>query len=269
MPQETRAGFPTYSRSFGKGPRNALMIHCSLAHSGAWEGLANKLLDRLVMTAFDVPGHGRSGTWDHSCGEIQALTTDIAASFLEGPADIIGHSFGGTVALRLAVEHPDLVRSLTLIEPVFFAVAWKDNPDLARHHDQALQGFEDAWVAGDMEGAAREFISVWGDGTPWEDIPTAQRAFLASRIHIVAAGGPAIYDDAAKLLSSGALERIKAPTTIIEGDRSPRYISAINKGLERRIAHSNRVKIQGAGHMVPITHPDYVAKAVLDLLDRS
>lgn len=47
----------------------------------------------------------------------------IARAALGAPVDVIGHSFGATVALRLALERPELVRSLVLVEPVLFAAA--------------------------------------------------------------------------------------------------------------------------------------------------
>ena len=80
MPRDLRAGFPTYWTTFGQGPRAALMIHCSLSHSGSWGGMARELSGALTMTAFDMPGHGRSAAWDER-GEIQAVTTAMAASF--------------------------------------------------------------------------------------------------------------------------------------------------------------------------------------------
>jgi pimeloyl-ACP methyl ester carboxylesterase len=79
------------------------------------------------MIAFDLPGHGRSADWD-GASDYHHLSTQIAASFLTEPVDLIGHSFGATVALRLAVEQPQKLRSLILIEPVFFAVAAQDSP---------------------------------------------------------------------------------------------------------------------------------------------
>ena len=129
MPDGLKAGSPTYWTRFGQGPKPALAIHCSLAHSGSWGALARHLSGALTLTAFDMPGHGRSGEWDGH-GEIQKRTAEIAADLLDGPAHVIGHSFGATVALRLAVLRPELVRSLVLIEPVFFAVALADHPEM-------------------------------------------------------------------------------------------------------------------------------------------
>ena len=265
MPKDLRAGFPTYWTRFGQGPRKALMIHCTLAHSGAWGGMARSLSGALSMTAFDMPGHGRSDDWDDR-GEIQAVTTEIAADFLDGPTDIIGHSFGATVALRLAVERPELVRSLTLFEPVFFAVAFADRAELREKYMREFNELAEMLAAGDAEKAARGFTGTWGDGRPWESLNSEQKQALAGRMQFVKAGGEAIYQDAGGMLASGALERIEVPVLLMEGSTSPRDVSLINNGLARRIPNVQRAIIAGAGHMGPITHADQVAAETLRFL---
>src|SRR5690554_7974695 len=99
MTRELRGGFLTHWTTFGRGPRAALMIHCSLAQTGIWAGMAQGLSDAFSMTAFDILGHGQSGDW-HNRGELSAVCTDIAADFAAEHAtmDFISHSFGGGVA---------------------------------------------------------------------------------------------------------------------------------------------------------------------------
>ena len=127
MPKELRAGFPVHWRDFGTGPDHAVLLHCALASSKAWTGLAERLGDRLRMIAPDMPGHGRSARWDHRC-DMHDQVTAIARDCLGAGGHVIGHSFGATVALRLAIEVPDLVHSVTLIEPVLFAAARETDP---------------------------------------------------------------------------------------------------------------------------------------------
>ena len=122
MPKDLRAGQEIYWQVLGEGPRRAVAIHCSLAHSGAWKGVAEELRGTLAITAFDLPGHGQSADWDGR-GDFVTLTAQIAASFMDGPVDLIGHSVGGVAALQLAFAVPEMVRTLTLIEPVLFAAA--------------------------------------------------------------------------------------------------------------------------------------------------
>lgn len=266
MPRSVKAGVPTYWTTYGQGPRLALMIHSSLADCGSWGRLAGGLSGALTMTAFDLPGHGRSLDWDGQ-QEIQALSTRIAAAFLDGPADVIGHSFGATVALRLAVERPVLVRSLTLIEPVFFAVAQKDRSGPGDAFGAYRAAFDAAMAAGDRRRAAREFLRVWGDGTPWTALPEAQKRVVAERIHLVEAGAAALCDDIGGMLAHGVLEAVRAPALLIEGSASPPVIAAINEGLAARLPRAARAVIMGAGHMVPITHGAQIAPEILRFLE--
>ena len=115
----------TLTRSFGEGPRRALAIHCSPAHSGSVTGLMGALSDQLTAIAYDLPSHGKSSDWDGT-GDLHDVATNMGRALLTEPMDLIGHSFGATVAMRLGMEHPELVRSLTMIEPVYFAHAVAD-----------------------------------------------------------------------------------------------------------------------------------------------
>jgi pimeloyl-ACP methyl ester carboxylesterase len=263
MPEDLIAGHLTPWRVWDRGAaRPVLALHCSLAHSGAWTGLAERL-QGVTVTAIDQPGHGRAADWDGR-EEIHGLTTRIATVMAEmvgegGPVDLIGHSFGGTVCLRLAQERPDLVRSLTLVEPVIFAAA-RAEPEYAafraRHEEVA------AVLAQDRAAAAAMFHGDWGTGERLEDLPERQRAYILGRIHHIAAQNPVLLDDAAGIVAPGRLEGIMVPVLLVEGADSPAIIDAVQRVLAARLPKATRLIVPGAGHMVPITHPDVVARAV-------
>ena len=255
----------THTRKFGTGTRKAMLIHCSLAHSGAWRGVAAALDADLDMLAFDLPMHGKSGDWDGQ-GNVHDVATDMAMALLDQPMDLIGHSFGATVALRIAVEHPELVRSLTMIEPVYFAAVYLDDPAAMRQHAEINADFEAAFAQGDMHAAAKAFNGRWGGGHVWEDIPEATRDYMAARIHFVPASHAFLGDDSAGLLEPGRFARVSMPTLLLEGDQSPGMTDAINASLAKRIAQATRGVIKGGGHMSPLTHPAEVAEAIRALL---
>lgn len=265
MPKASRAGFPTYWTTYGQGPRPALMIHCTLAHSASWGRAARGLSGLLTMTAFDMPGHGRSDRWDGR-DELQKSTAEIAADFLDKPSDIIGHSFGATVALRLAVMRPDLVRTLTLIEPVFFAIALRDRPEVASRFQVSQGEFVPAMERADTRTAARDFTRLWGDGTPWEDIPASVQQTLADQMYLVAASKEALHDDAGGMLDPGVLEMLDTPVLLVEGNASPEIIHVIGDGLCARLPNVTRAMIMGAGHMAPVTNADQVSAEILRFL---
>jgi pimeloyl-ACP methyl ester carboxylesterase len=224
------------------------------------------LQDDLEITAFDLPSHGKSADWDGQ-GDLNTLCLKMAKGVLDQRMDVIGHSYGATVALRLAVEHPHLVRSLTLIEPVYFAVTRHDTPTRFATHREEASPFEAALSAGDHTLSARLFNRLWGDGTPWADIPANTQEYMIERMPFVAGQGPMIYDDNAGLLAPGALNRVSMPCVLVNGGDSLDITDAINQGLVERLPNAYRREINGAGHMVPITHPDKVATVIAELLE--
>lgn len=256
----------SHVRTFGCGKRRALAIHCTLGHAGAWRAIGAVLQDQLTLTAFDLPGHGKSADWDGQ-EDLHRLCTDAALTHLTKPMDVIGHSFGATVALRLAVEHPQLVRTLTLIEPVFFAVVLADAPECMRAHSVEAEPYFAALQKGDTVLAARLFNWFWGDGAKWEHIPETTRQYLADRMHVVPGQAPMIIDDNAGLLAPGRMACAGMPCLLLEGDQAADVIRAVNHSLAKRLPNARRVTIPGAGHMSPVTHPQAVAHEIAGLLE--
>lgn len=251
------------------GTRPVLALHCSLAHAGAWAALADRL-HGVTVTATDQPGHGRSAAWD-GVSDFHALTTAQSIAMAEelgqgAPIDLFGHSFGGTVAVRVALTRPDLVRSLTLVEPVLFAVAQGTvrAAFLARHLEVAR-----LIHAGETKAALRLFHGDWGTGEALEDLPERTRAYMADRIHLIAAQNRVLVDDTAGLLQPGRLEALRVPVLLIDGSESPPVIDAVQSGLAARLPRASRLTVPGAGHMVSITHAAEVARAVQAHLDAS
>nr|WP_239025513.1 alpha/beta hydrolase [Roseibacterium persicicum] len=237
-------------------------MHCSLAHSGAWDGVARALADRLTLTAPDMVGHGRGPARDPRADYHDQCTALAEAHLPAAPCHLVGHSFGATVALRLALDHPARVASLTLIEPVLFP-ATRGSPGWHAHR-AAMAGIDPLVEAGDTEAAARLFLSAWGGGVPLDAMPEAQRRYMIDRIWVVPASAPALEEDSAGLLPR--LPGLACPVLLIEGERSPAVVAEIQSALAAAIPQARRAVIPGAGHMAPITHPAEVAAEIRGLL---
>lgn len=253
------------------GARPVLALHCSLAHAGAWSGLVDHL-SAVTVTALDQPGHGRAMDWD-GVTDLHGLTTrqsiEMALALGGGTEiDVMGHSFGATVALRIALEHPDLVRSLVLIEPPLFAAARAGgSPAFVPFREKHLHVAQ-ALAEGRRQDAAEMFHEIWGNGTRFGDLPTRQQHYMIDRIHFIAAQNPTLLEDSAGLLRYLGLESIGVPVLLVEGAKSPAIVLAVQDELARRLPQVSRLVVQGAGHMVPISHPADVAKAVMAHLAR-
>ncbi len=265
MPEGLRGGHPTYWRVIGHGDRPVLAIHCGLAHSGAWSGVMSHLDARVKATAFDLPGHGRSGHWDGQW-DYPRLCAQVAASFIDRPLDLIGHSFGAVTALRLALAAPEAVRTLTLIEPVLFA-AVRGTPVWDAYRSR-IAPFEQAMAEGRREAAAAIFTTLWGTGAAWADLPAESRRALVDRIHLIPAADPALSADSGRVLRPDGLESLDMPVLLIRGDRSPAIVGAIAEAVAARLPDVGVATVPGAAHMLPVTHPKEVAGLIAVNLDR-
>ena len=254
----------------GNGTRPAVALHCTMAFGGAWKGLSDALPE-LQFIAPDMPSHGASPDWDET-SDFARLVYDGALAALpeDGQVDLVGHSFGAATALWLAVTHPERLRSLTVIEPVFFAIIRDTAPDTLAAYDEVAKPFQAALQAGDRMAAARAFNRQWSSDAPdWEELPERTRAAMARGVHVVPASRAFLYEDSAGLLAPGALDACDVPTLILRGEFAHPAIVAVNDALTARMPAAVQDVVPGAGHMAPISHPGAVADAMKPLLARS
>ena len=106
------------SRYGPPGPARVLAIHGLTGHGRRWHHLAGGHLSDVAVLAPDLIGHGRSTyaapwTIDANVAACAGLIEDEA----DGPVVVVGHSFGGAVALHLAAQCPDLVSGVVLLDP--------------------------------------------------------------------------------------------------------------------------------------------------------
>ncbi|MBT8414232.1 MAG: alpha/beta hydrolase, partial [Boseongicola sp.] len=235
-------------------------IHSALADASAWDGLIAALDMDIEPVRIELPGHGAADNWD--------LTRDYSDQALEialdalppEPVPLVGHSLGAVIALRLAVEKFYRVSSLVMIEPVFFAamkgtdVGDKAARDMAPYRRKLQEG-SDAM-------AARAFVTMWGNGTPWDEMPEARRRYIVDRIGLVEAANDLLWEDRPGLLRPGRLEEIEVPVTLVEGGKTHPVVPAIIDALGRRIPNAEGITVPGAAHMVSVTHPKVVAEAI-------
>lgn len=271
MALDTRQGQQVFWQEIGTGERPALAIHCTLGASSLWKPALDPLGAQITTTAFDQPNHGQSAGWDAAgaeAGAFQALVTRIAASFIDRPVDLIGHSFGASVALRIAVGAPEAVRTLTLVEPVLFAAVDHAHPEWQTL--RAKQDHLEQMIAeGDLEKAARAFMHDWGAGVPWEALPEHQRARFITQMPMVGNISSANFEDPGRITREGGMEGIDAPVMIVHGDASPPIMPVVAEAIAARIADVGVACIPGAGHMIPVTHSAQLTELIAMNLERS
>lgn len=230
-----------------------LMLHAGASAGAQWTGYARALGVRTL--APDLHGHGRTPippglTADHA---IDTFVADLLA--LLGPSDrfhLVGHSFGGLVAIALALRAPDRVLSLTAIEPACFDALRLCDPLL---HAQSCHEVAqlNSLVATDRPAQAmQQVLARWGMAH-WDLLTDTQRATLTAMAPALLTIGLSAalrwHFDPTRL---AALAHI--PTLLIHGEHSPDVAAPICQTIAAAIPGSRCTLLEGAGHMLPLTH---------------
>jgi pimeloyl-ACP methyl ester carboxylesterase len=251
-----------------------LLLHSSASSSAQWRSLTEVLQARWRVLAPDLYGYGQTDSrpcfGSPSLADEAALAEAVLAGSAE-PIHLVGHSYGAAVALLFAADRPERLRSLTLIEPVAFHLLRGAPPGATEH---ALFR-EVATLAADVTQAAAEddgrrgmarFVDYWNGAGAWLRMrPDAQSA-LALQTARVALDFRATMTDPLRL---GALREIAAPTLVLRGSESPRPTRRIAALVAQVLPNARLQTIDGAGHMLPLTHREPVNAAIAEHLSRS
>jgi pimeloyl-ACP methyl ester carboxylesterase len=175
------------------------------------------LFDLRRVILVDLPGHGDSPRSDrYSLQAMTAAVTGFLEDVIGTPCDLLGHSMGGRVVLPIAIEGPELLQSLVLMD------TWADPPDPGADSNEiaALLALPDAeaavaWEQGPPEPATAEsdlIVDRWGQD--WLDAHSAHNNQVDPLAVIQLAREFA--DDPGQLLA--ASESIACPTTVLVGE---------------------------------------------------
>lgn len=264
MPRTGVDGASVYYREWGSAGAPVVLLHGSAGSGAQWEALAAVLSPRFHVVAPDLPGYGRTGDWTGGRTDLTggAALLDAPALGAPRPVHLVGHSYGGALALRAALDRPERIASLTLIEPVAFHLLGEGG-DLGRalHGEIAdlAGGFAVRVSAGKRDGAMARFVDFWNGPGAWDRARPETRRDLARRADRVAADFAALMGETAPLAAYG---RIAAPTLVLCGQTSHWATYAVAEMLEGALPAARLSIVPGAGHMAPITHPDPVNRAV-------
>jgi pimeloyl-ACP methyl ester carboxylesterase len=245
--QETGAGAPVVA------------LHGSAATSRQWRFLAGCLEGRFRVIAPDLPGYGRSERLEDGAPDLARVAGRLVPliDYAGAPVHLVGHSFGGAVALKIALAMPERVKSLTLIEPAAFHLL-RDRGAADRLHAEIMG------VASDVRGFVREgdpwngmarFVDFWHGPGAWGRSSDALRLALASSIGQVDDDFAAI---AAETDTLDDLARIAAPTLAIMGLESPPVSMCVTELVAEAIPGARLELVPDAGHMAPLTDPHVV-----------
>jgi pimeloyl-ACP methyl ester carboxylesterase len=248
-----------YYEVAGDGPA-LVLLHAGIADRRMWEDQFLVFAQHYHVIRFDFWGSGKSTTPDKPYSLHQDLYQLLKFLGVE-QAHLIGCSLGGRVSIDLALEHPQLVKSLVLAGSGLSGYEFGG---------ERLQRFSEEMVAvsqrNDLDQAFELVIQLWIDGrgrTPDQVDPRVRERVRAMlRAHVEWQGVEQPLEPAA----IGRLTEIKAPTLIIIGDRDEANIFTIADLLAANVPGAQTIVIPDAAHVPNMEKPDEFNRIVLEFL---
>ena len=253
----------------GQGPL-VVLVHSSVAGARQWRRLMTDLESRFRSRAVNLYGYGGTPPWPNE----RRQTLSDQAMLLEQiiPDDaraitIIGHSFGGSVAMKAALRFGPRVSRLVLFEPNPFY--------LLRLHGR-LDAFAEVvalrdWVKrygtlGDWAAVAERFADYWNGPGSWESMPAERRAAFANATKPVFFEWDTAMEETTTPTLTQLATSLPARTLLITAANTQRPLREIAELLREACPHWSFEQVPDGGHMAPLTRPDLVNPIVMDFL---
>jgi pimeloyl-ACP methyl ester carboxylesterase len=252
----------------GRGP-NVLAVHGQPGLASDWDIVLPRLVDDHRVLAVDRPGYG------HSAGDPVGLAANaemLAALLVErgaAPATVVGHSYGGGIAILMAAHHPEVVSGLVLVGSVGRA----DSLNVV-DHVLALPWAGEAITATGLQTLGRVLPRIRelagrvpGRRLQWLEASLPDRRY----VEVASRFGRQIwrtfvFEQRALVREIGdveaALDRVEVPTVVISGTWDVVVPSSVAASVAAAVPGAQLVTVARTGHFVPRDAPAVVARAV-------
>ncbi|HVG04077.1 MAG TPA: alpha/beta hydrolase [Burkholderiaceae bacterium] len=243
-----------------------LLLHSSASSARQWDRLVETLAPQFRVHAIELHGHGERAAWRGDMPLTLADEAALAVPLLEeaGGVHVIGHSYGGAVALKLAAMHPTRVRSVVVYEPVLFRLLIDDTAhssvqDVIAVADSIREGL----AAGRTHLAAQCFVDFWSGAGAWNSLPAGKQASIAARMHAVRHHFDALFDER---LNCAQLAALSMPMLFVSGARTVAVTRRLAALLRVELPDAEHAVLPAMGHMGPITHAQEVNHRLVEFL---
>ncbi len=233
-----------------------VLVHGTMDRSTGFAKVARRLDDRYRVVRYDRRGYARSRAVPGPYG-CATHVNDLVSVMAGRPAVVVGHSYGGNVALAAAAQRPDIVRSVVFYEtPLPWQPWW---PGTTAGVAAVAAGRE-----GGPEEAAEQFLRRLLGDEVWERLP--ERTKVARR-----AEGHALVGEMVDVQTLAPWEpwEVTVPVVGGHGTRSRDHHPPAVRWIVERVDGAELMVVDGAGHGAHLSHPDAFASLVERAVERA
>ena len=243
-----------------------ICIHSSASFSGQWRALMASLSEKYHAVAVDLYGYGKSPDWpavnDVRLADEIALIEPILSH--AGYFHLVGHSYGAHISLKIALDNPDRVASLTLYEPTAFYFLEPGEParlEIETIRDETKRLIE----AGENEKAAECFVDYWIGPGAWLATAEPAQAGIVKGIGKIRFEWGTGFDPKC---SPQQIQALSMPILLLMGARTTSPARGVVAVLRKLLPKADFVELNSLGHMGPVTHPDVVNREIIDFINK-
>jgi len=222
-----------------------VLVHSALGDSRLWSRQIAALRGEFDVVTPDLPGFGAEPMPAEPFSFVDVVTAHL-------PASLVGNSFGGAIALRTSLAHPELVDRLVLVGSGLPDWEWSDEMrDYFSREEEAVD-------RGDLDAATEVNLEFWVDPEHRDEVRPQQRRALELQ---------AAHDEPEVLWPElPPLETLSVPTLVIVGDRDKDDFRRIATHVAETVPGARLEVVAGAGHLVGVERPDELNGLLLEFL---
>lgn len=250
-----------------------VFVHGAWMDLRYWQPQQQAVARQYHFVAYTLRYHGTAPWPDQGKNySVATHTADLTAFIRQlnaGPVHLVGLSRGGRLAILVALQHPGLVRSLTVLEPPIDELL-VDLPEARSVREEWAKSFErirEVAQAGDAVQAARLFFGLTTNQDPgaFDAQPKGFRQMVLDNARTVPLSFSA---PPAPAISRTMLSGVKGPTLVVGGEQTPRNLALINEVVVRCVPDARLVVIPRATHLMSHQNPSAFNEALLHFLER-
>ncbi|WLB53492.1 alpha/beta fold hydrolase [Bradyrhizobium japonicum] len=244
-----------------------VLVHGTLEDYRTWDGQLEAFSKGYRLISYSRRYH-YPNEWPKDATDFSvALHARDLAAFIKAlnlpPVHLVGHSYGAFIAFLVARDHPEVIRSLTLGEPPVWPLL-KTTPEgnalLSAAITRSIATSEAFKQGNDEEGVRRFVNGVLGDGS-YEKIPPAVLKRVMDNVQELK--GEAASRDLFPPTTCEDVQKVKAPTLLVDGELSPKVFHLVDDMLERCLPSVERATIPAASHQMEVENPQAFNDTVL------
>ena len=227
------------------------LIHGAMDRSAGMLRVSRRLDHEFRVLRYDRRGYGRSnphpGPFD-----MRGQVEDLVALLAGRRAVLVGHSYGGNVALATAARHPELVAGVAIYEsPLSWEEWWPGT----------TAGASAIKARGNPQEAAEAFMRRLIGDARWEALPERTRATRREE-------GPALVDELADLRENRPwhADAIDVPVIVGHGTRGAAHPQHGMRHVADTVAGARLIEMDGCGHAAPNSHAERFRAELIDPL---